>query len=184
MDTDADKIHRNVSLIKEEDLSMEKNTPLFSSPQNRRMSLTRKFKRRTPSGGKGVVGDGGRASIVGGSGVNDQTIGSVPREVALAISPGAIGVAVNASSSIPVGASTAGTVGRGNDDISLVSSKRGFKNSQSSRSNRSGIDRIKELLGTSPILLVDDAVSILKLTKRAIQNECPHIRSTHSYQHT
>ena len=34
---------------------------------------------------------------------------------------------------------------------------------------------VKEVLGALPILLVDDSVSILKLTKRAIQNECADI---------
>ena len=41
---------------------------------------------------------------------------------------------------------------------------------------RSG-DRVQEVIGTLPILLVDDSVSILKMTKRAIQNECANIRS-------
>ena len=37
-------------------------------------------------------------------------------------------------------------------------------------------DRMQMVLGMSPILLVDDAVSILKMTKRAIQNECINVR--------
>ena len=36
-------------------------------------------------------------------------------------------------------------------------------------------DRVQETLGTLPILIVDDSVSILKMTKRAIQNECANI---------
>ena len=38
-------------------------------------------------------------------------------------------------------------------------------------------ERVQEVLGNLPMLLVDDSVSILKLTKKAIQNECAHIRS-------
>ena len=37
------------------------------------------------------------------------------------------------------------------------------------------VNKIKEVLGTLPLLLVDDSVSILKMTKRAIQNECASI---------
>ena len=36
-------------------------------------------------------------------------------------------------------------------------------------------NRVQDALGILPILLVDDAVSILKMTKRAIQNECDNI---------
>ena len=41
---------------------------------------------------------------------------------------------------------------------------------------RRSADRIEEVLGALPILLVDDSVSILKMTKRAIHNECANIR--------
>ena len=41
-------------------------------------------------------------------------------------------------------------------------------------SNRS-IKSVQDVLGQLPILLVDDAVSIIKITKRAIQNECANI---------
>ena len=44
-------------------------------------------------------------------------------------------------------------------------------------------ERVQEVLGSLPMLLVDDSVSILKLTKKAIQNECGHIRSYFSYLH-
>ena len=36
-------------------------------------------------------------------------------------------------------------------------------------------DHVQEILGSLPILIVDDSVSILKMTKRAIQNECANI---------
>ena len=42
---------------------------------------------------------------------------------------------------------------------------------------RKSVGRIQEVLGSFSILLVDDSVSILKMTKRAIQNDCENIRS-------
>ena len=44
-------------------------------------------------------------------------------------------------------------------------------------SPRRGRKSVQEVLGALPILLVDDSVSILKMTKRAILNECANIRS-------
>ena len=46
-------------------------------------------------------------------------------------------------------------------------------------SSRKSADRLQVVLGTSQILLVDDAVSILKMTKKAIQNECTNTRYVH-----
>ena len=44
-------------------------------------------------------------------------------------------------------------------------------------SPRKGRKSVQEVLGALPILIVDDSVSILKMTKRAILNECANIRS-------
>ena len=52
---------------------------------------------------------------------------------------------------------------------------RGADHEEALSDARSSGDRIQEVLGTLPILLVDDSVSILKMTKRAIQNECANI---------
>ena len=187
--SNGQKTKHNRSLMKKENMSAE-NLPMFSSPQNRRMSSQRKLQSLksptnsdTRDSGRRDVGGGGRASSISvGGGVNGQSDGSVPREAVLDVSPGAIGV--------PVNASTAGAVGRGNDDSSFFdllktsdTSTRGSIEAQSNRSKRRGTDPIQEVLGSSPILLVDDAVSILKMTKRAIHNECPNIRSRHFYQH-
>ena len=71
-------------------------------------------------------------------------------------------------------------------DISSYSLRATGPSARDSRTNllvgrRSG-DRtrtkksIQEMVGALPILLVDDSVSILKMTKRAIQNECDNVR--------
>ena len=193
--SDGPYTHR--SLMKEDDVgSMENRIAVFSSPQNRRTSSARKLKTKTLSGssapmgvprdsgtlgdGGGVVGGGGgdnTVSVVSRVGVNGPTIGSVPREALSAGSPGAVGVSANAS--------TVGAVGRGTGDASFESwnafvttPTRVSKANLLNRSQRGSTGRVQEVLGSLPILLVDDSVSILKMTKRAILNECANIRST------
>lgn len=41
--------------------------------------------------------------------------------------------------------------------------------------------RMQEIVGANPILIVDDSVSIIKMTKSVIQNECANIRSVQPF---
>ena len=99
---------------------------------------------------------------------------SVLRTVFVPLDPTQATIAsLNATDSISGGA--AASVGVA-DDPSLrgSSSKRPFLNS-STRSSTKSVKNVQEVLGALPILLVDDSVAILKMTKRAIQNECADI---------
>ena len=58
--------------------------------------------------------------------------------------------------------------------LGTIASKRSIR--KAILASRKSADRMQMVLGMSPILLVDDAVSILKMTKRAIQNECINVR--------
>ena len=189
------------SLMEKEAASMGTDETWFSSPQNRRSSTTKYSQKSRDSSlpftrsardsinlsmcvdgpknssTRGVremdvrgedVGGVERDRIVDGS-VHGQNIGSNPRKEALIAFPGAVGV--------PVDASVAGAAGNASLDslISIDISTRGSR--KALLDVRKSADRIQEVLGALPILLVDDSVSILKLTKRAIQNECANIRS-------
>ena len=69
----------------------------------------------------------------------------------------------------------------GSHDSTSSSDKMVRRKSRADNKQRS--ERVQEVLGSLPMLLVDDSVSILKLTKKAIQNECGHIRFYFSYFH-
>ena len=66
----------------------------------------------------------------------------------------------------------------GNDVVSPMT--RSAKSRATPRSTfispRKGRKSVQEVLGKLPILIVDDSVSVLKMTKRAILNECANIR--------
>ena len=144
--------------------------PLFSSPQNRRSSVMRSSQKSQNSSmsknsrGSSAQGDRGGGYGRGGGidrslrgGMDGQTTGRsvplVPTEVMTTASLEA-DVAVAGGTEPP---------------------PRGADHEEALSDARSSGDRIQEVLGTLPILLVDDSVSILKMTKRAIQNECANI---------
>ena len=125
---------------------------LFSSPQNRRTSFIRLSQK---SQDFSLLKSPTESSIHGnrewdgrGGGIDDKTTRMVPLvpKVPSNVSP------------FEADRPPRGTID-GNDLLNASSS----------------IDRIQEVLGAMPILLVDDSVSILKMTKRAIQNECANI---------
>ena len=134
--------------------------PLFSSPQNRSItrmsqksqnsSLSRKSKDSSIRGDRGEDGRGGGNDINFPGRVNSQATGSVP------LVPTEAASSSLGDSGTAAAAAAVGVIG---DPIFL----------------RSTTNRMQEVLGALPILLVDDSVSILKMTKRAIQNECANI---------
>ena len=130
------------------------NKPTFSSPQNRRSTSTRSQKSLnvpTPrdSSIRGMRGEDGR------SGGMDRSLRGQTMSVSLV--PTTV-----IPESLEVGATSDGPPTRGNRSI--------LKNSVDFSRKP-----VLEVLGALPILLVDDSVSILKMTKRAILNECANI---------
>ena len=133
---------------------------LFSSPQNRRAttmkSSIRSKKSRPPSLDAPMPEDNSIGGRRGGDGINgvinsrkcDGVDSMVSEDGVVPLVPTTV-TTVTTSSSIELG--------RMNGSI------------------KSSGKTVKEVLGALPILLVDDSVSILKLTKRAIQNECADI---------
>ena len=133
------------------------DNPLFSSPQNRRASMVR-YSQKSQISSLPLLGQPKRSAR--------DTAGTINRD---------INMGGPSDSSTRGGAADIATV-----DVSSDSLREAYPPSCGSRNALPVLDRIQEVLGAMPILLVDDSVSILKMTKRAIQNECANIRSTHS----
>ena len=131
--------------------------PLFSSPQNRRSSIMRMSQKSQHSsitdnsirGGRGGDGRGGEIDNSLRGGVSSQIVQTVPL------------VSTEQTSVVDVG----GTEHPPSEDAL----------EKAISDTRISVNRVHEMLGMLPILLVDDSVSILKMTKRAIQNECANI---------
>ena len=126
--------------------------PLFSSPKNRSMM---KLSQKSHSSRSSIdtsrrgdrVGDGRGGGIDNSlrGSVNGQSAGSMP-----------LVLTETTVASLEAGVVVAGGNVAGEHPVH-------------------GADWLQEVLGAMPVLLVDDAVSILKMTKRAIQNECANI---------
>ena len=171
--THGSKTHHNRSLIKNEDTSTNSDVsnkmmvataivdnPLFSSPQNRRASMGR-YSQKSQKSSFQFLGQSMRSARDTTPIINSSTYMSIPRDT----SDGAASVAAGDASSDSLGETGPPT----------RTSRRALLGV------RKSADRIQEVLGELPILLVDDSVSILKMTKRAIQNECVNIRSIHLF---
>ena len=134
---------------------------VFSAPQNRRASLMKTASQKSHNSSisrksKDSSFRGGIDSSLRG-GMDRQTSGSV------ALRP------VEPKMESSRGEADAGVV-----EDALGATRKSFSKSRSSiDGSRKGL---QEVLGALPILLVDDSVSILKMTKRSIQNECANIR--------
>ena len=139
-------------------------------------------------GGNGRGGDGGsgggerddeRDGSTGGGGKRSPN-GSRAKKENKTATPDARGVTVIAGDSAGAGADGGASLYSlklqppGSDPSSLHKSSKSAKKALSNARPRS--ERVQEVLGALPMLLVDDSVSILKMTKKAIQNECAHIR--------
>ena len=127
--------------------------PLFSSPQNRRSS-TMKLSQKSQNSSMPTITPRD-CGLLGGA--DGQTTGPLPF----------VTTELNA---LTFEAGVAMTDGATADIAAGEHPPRGLGSNSSSTA-----DRMLEVLGSSPILLVDDSVSILKMTKRAIQNECASI---------
>ena len=162
---------------------------LFSSPQNRRTSMSRQAQ---PSLSLDTVVAGGdhRVNSVVESDVNGgQNEGFSPSDEAKAASSEAVGVPVDAavaggSPAVVAAVGIAADVGKASPDILRHTESTSHGNKNAPKEARTSTDRIQAVVGALPILIVDDSVSILKMTKSVIQNECTNIRSTHSINTT
>ena len=174
--THGSNVHHQRSLLNKEDVSMNTaavnnkmtltsvivDKPLFSSPQNRRSSMMRYSQKSHHS------------SLL------DQSIRSARDMNSNITSIVSIrGLPVDSSAR---GGAVVADAGGGNFDALRVADPSTRDSRKAVLSTRTSADRIQEVLGVLPILLVDDSVSILKMTKRAIQNECANIRSA-IFQH-
>jgi len=126
---------------------MENDKLIFSSPQNRRISLS-KFSQKSQNYHMPMLGQSMRTA----------------RDASFTIH-GDVNIAG------PKDKSERGVAGR----VSIDSVRE--IDPPSVINVRKSVGRIQEVLGSFSILLVDDSVSILKMTKRAIQNDCENIRS-------
>ena len=188
----------------------------FSSPQNRRASMTRHSQplpqptlpllgqfmgsvRDTaptnatntssrdvsgPTGvsARGTVVVGGEGSSIVGSDVSRQGIGFSPRDEAKA-APSDVSLdakIVEGATAVDISGNPA--VGNAYDAPSdeLRVTETTTRNSRNAiKESRSSAVRMQAVVGSLPILIVDDSVAILKMTKSVIQNECANIRSTY-----
>ena len=138
--------------------------PLFSSPQNRRTSISKASQKSHNSSLPMTPRDSLRGDVRGGD-IDSSIRGGVG---------GSVKIVPTEAAPAPFEAAGVASVGIAEDPVS-----RGAISSNALTNLRSNIGyskkSIQEVLGTLPILLVDDSVSILKMTKRAIQNECANI---------
>ena len=151
-----------------------KNTvkPVFSSPQNRRSSLLRNSQ-KSHSSAASRQSKGNSMALRGGRGSIDKGV--------IRIGQGSVhGVGSDPiTGSVPLGL-TAPTTASSEADVAVSSGTENFPREVNheealSEDGTNGVTRIEKVLGTLPIFLVDDSVAILKMTKRAIQNECANI---------
>ena len=153
--------------IKNEDMTMNNDvgnkmifttavidTPLFSSPQNRRASMVR-FSQKSHNSSLPLLGQSMRSATDNGPNINGSICTGGPRD---STTRDAVVADVDDSFDVLRAA-----------DHSARDSRKAILNS------RKSADRVQEVLGVLPILLVDDSVPILKMTKRAILNECTNI---------
>ena len=147
----------NVAL-KDDDLPL-----LFSSPQNRRVSMMKssvKSKKSRPPSLDAMPEHSSIGGRRGGDGINGA-INSRKHD--------GVDSLTSEDGVVPLVPTTVTTVTSTSIDLGKSGKPR------LNGSIKSSGKTVKEVLGALPILLVDDSVSILKLTKRAIQNECADI---------
>ena len=151
---------------------------LFSSPQNRRATLTKmsqesenssnsgKSRSSSIHGSQGGEGRSGARSLRGSLGGDGKVVG-IDSSLRGGVSDRTTWL-VSTATSAPDATAHAMADSTGHRS-------RGIAVEEHLSDARTGVNRVQDILGTLPILLVDDSVSILKMTKRAIQNECANI---------
>ena len=148
------------------------DNPLFSSPQNRRPSVMKLSLRLKFSEKSSLQLTSSESSTLGDRGVDVRggDIDSSKREGA----SGSVPIVLTEATPAPFEAASIASVSDAEDLVRRAAPSR--KTIRNSRKNFEGSTKsVKEVLGALPILLVDDSVCILKMTKRAIQNECMNI---------